>query len=134
MPHHCRRGGACFSLPSADLRREDFHYAAEFWTGRRPVLLNQATARASAWSAGAGLTRSSRSALACVTHIFFFAMRTASNGTRGGWPETPAHAVLQAPAQNATRYGRRRVGAFPPVMRANFWRICARVRFSEPRM
>jgi hypothetical protein len=68
-----------------------------------PTLEPLTTARASASSAGAGLKPSSRSALACVTHIFFFAMRTASSGTRGGLPETPAHAVLHAPAQYATR-------------------------------
>src|ERR1035437_1219665 len=79
------------------------YHAAGLRTGRRPAPRNHATARASASSAGAGLKPSSRSALACVTHIFFFAMRTASSGTRGGWPEMPAHALLHAPAQYATR-------------------------------
>ena len=67
-----------------------------------PVPRNHSTARASACSAGAGWKPSSRFAFSCVTHIFFFAMRTASSGTRGGLPVTSAHAVLHAPAQYAT--------------------------------
>ena len=68
---------------------------------------NHSTARASATSAGPGSNPSSRAAFSCVTHIFFRAMRTASSGTRGGLPVTPAQAVLHAPAAYATAYGSR---------------------------
>jgi hypothetical protein len=80
------------------------------------------------------LNPSSRFALSCATHIFFFAIRTASSGTRGGCPVIPAHAVLHAPAQYATAYGNCKVGAFFPVIAPSFCKIRANVRFSEPRM
>ena len=84
--------------------------------------------------AGPGSKPSSRRAFSCVTHIFFRAMRTASSGTRGGVPVTPAQAVLHTPAHYATAYGSRTAGAFRPVISASFSRICASVRFSEPRI
>ena len=53
------------------------------------------TARRSAVSAGPGAKPSSRAAFSWLTHIFLRAIRTASMGTRGGLPVTPAHAVLE---------------------------------------
>ena len=82
--------------------------AGEFaWIGSdeeegRAHFLNQVTASARALAAGQGEYPKSRAAFSWETHIFFFAMRTASKGTRGGTPVKSAHAVLKKPAANAT--------------------------------
>src|SRR4029077_8203798 len=64
---------------------------------------NHATASARASRAGAGEYPSSRAAFSCETHIFFFAIRTASIGTRGGVPVRLAHAVVANPAEYARK-------------------------------
>src|SRR2546426_1032214 len=59
-----------------------FHPVRRHEQESHAALRNHSTACASATSAGPGLKPSSRRAFSCVTHIFFFAIRT--GGCRAG--------------------------------------------------